>query len=257
MKPAEYRDSSGKTLAEYPHPSVAVDTVALTYDENRGLEVLVVERPEGGWALPGTFLHEAEVLTDAVQRSLQQKAGVYGLEPWQLKVFDALSRDNRGWVLSAAHLCVIPVELLAGRDPDRTRLVPADNPGELIYDHPEMVELALKDLRARYDVQPDPDRLLGITFTLRQLALVHGAVAGKPVTAEELDTFRRYMQQHLEPTDDFGPADGRGRPARRFCRKTDATAGRHTAEVRTADTLPGWRRRRPRNLSDSRRGAGT
>ena len=245
MKKPEYRDSSGRTLAEYDHPNVAVDTVALTYDENCGLQLLVVERPGGGWALPGTFLHRGEVLAEAVQRSLKEKVGVEGLQPWQLKVFDALGRDGRGWVLSVAHCCVIPVDLLANRDTDRTRLVSAEKPGKLAYDHTEMLKLALTDLRARYDAAPDPDHLLGDTFTLRKLALVHGAVAGEPVTREELDTFRRYMEQHLEPTDEHD-SDARGRPARFFRRKADATEGRLTAEVRTAGgTLPGWRRRRP------------
>ncbi len=251
MKKPVYRDSSGKTLAEYDHPSVAVDTVALTYDENRGLQVLVVEGRDGRWALPGTFLHEGEVLAEAVQRSLRGKVGVGGLQPWQLKVFDALDRDDRGWVLSVAHVCVIPVELLANRDAERTRLLPAEEPGELAYDHNEMFELALTDLRARYDVAPDPDRLLEDTFTLRQLALVHGAVAGDPITPEELDTFRRYMQQHLKPTKEYDP-DSRGRPARLFSRKADPAEGRLTAEVRTGSALPGWRQRRPVTFRASR-----
>lgn len=242
VKNPEYRDSNGRTLAEYPHPNVAVDTVALTYDESRGLEVLVVERTGAGRALPGTFLYEGEVLADAVQRALREKAGVKGLNPWQLKVFDARGRDDRGWVLSVAHVCVIPVERLGDRDQDRTRLVPADDPGQLIYDHPQMVDLALKDLRARYDVQPDPDRLLGNTFTLRQLALVHGAVAGEPIPSEELDTFRRYMKGRLDPTD--GTVEGGGRPARLFRRKTEAEGGRLTGELRTEDSTPAWRPRR-------------
>ncbi len=242
MKKHVYRDSSGKTLAEYDHPNVAVDTVALTYDETRGLEVLVVSRPRGRWALPGTFLHDGEVLADAVQRSLREKVGVGGLKPWQLKVFDAPDRDNRGWVLSVAHVCVIPVDELAGRHPDRTQLFPAEDPGELVYDHPKMVELALKDLRARYDIEPDPDRLLGDTFTLRQLALVHGAVAGEPITAKELDTFRRYMQQRLESTNKT--VERGGRPATLFVRKSYPAAGRLTGEVRTSKSAPAWRSRR-------------
>ena len=249
MKTSEYRDSAGKTLAEYPHPNVAVDTIALTYDENRGLEVLVVGGPDD-WALPGTFLHEGEVLADAVQRALQEKAGVHGLKPWQLKVFDALRRDRRGWVLSVAHVCVIPVERLADRDSDRTRLVAADDPGTLIYDHPKMIQLALEELRARFGVEPDPDHLLRETFTLRQLALLHGAVAGEPIAPQELDTFRRYMQGRLDPTGKT--VEGGGRPAELFRRKPGATAGRLTAELRTADPTPSWRRRRSGSSSDRR-----
>jgi hypothetical protein len=53
-----YRDSVGKTLEDYPRPSVAVDTAVLTVDPRSGLGVLLVRR-EGShrrdaWALPGT-----------------------------------------------------------------------------------------------------------------------------------------------------------------------------------------------------------
>ena len=68
---AQYRDSSGRTLADYPRPSVAVDTALLTVVPDTGLSVLLVRRMEGKralWALPGTFLHEGERLTDAVTR---------------------------------------------------------------------------------------------------------------------------------------------------------------------------------------------
>ena len=52
-----FRDGSGRTLADYPRPSVAVDTALLTLDPALGLVVLEVRRPTGrGWALPGTFL---------------------------------------------------------------------------------------------------------------------------------------------------------------------------------------------------------
>jgi hypothetical protein len=142
------------------------------------------------------------------------------------------------------------VERLADRDPDRTRLVPADDPGTIIYDHPKMIQLALEELRARFGVEPDPDHLLRETFTLRQLALLHGAVAGEPIAPQELDTFRRYMQGRLDPTGKT--VEGGGRPAELFRRKPGATAGRLTAELRTADPMPAWRRRRSGSSSDRR-----
>ena len=100
-----FRDSTGRSLADYPRPSVAVDTALLTLDPEQGLVVLQVRRnDEPGWALPGTFLHEGERLADAVKRSLRDKAGVRGLHPRQLHVFDDPNRDDRGWVLSVAHV---------------------------------------------------------------------------------------------------------------------------------------------------------
>src|SRR4051812_47939943 len=106
-----YRDASGKTLTDYPRPSVAVDTAVLTVaPDRRGLHVLLVRRngkDDGSdWALPGTFLHEGETLAEAVLRSLKEKAGLLGRAPQQLHVFDAPDRDPRGWVLSVAHVDV-------------------------------------------------------------------------------------------------------------------------------------------------------
>ena len=59
-----------------------------------------------------------------------------------------------------------------------TRLMPVDAPGRLAYDHDKIIELAVADVRAHYRATPDPDRLLGETFTLRDLRLIHEAVAG-------------------------------------------------------------------------------
>ena len=76
---AAYRDSAGRTLDEYPRPSVAVDTAVLTVRDDE-LHVLLVQPGQAGAEalrrLPGTFLHEGETLADAVLRSLRQKAGV-------------------------------------------------------------------------------------------------------------------------------------------------------------------------------------
>ncbi|OLP01912.1 NUDIX hydrolase [Mycolicibacterium porcinum] len=210
-----HKDASRKSLEDYPRPSVAVDTAVLTVDPGLGLAVLQVRRPLGpDWALPGTFLHKGEVLADAVRRSLADKANVHGLDPRQLRVFDAPDRDNRGWVLSVAHLAVVPPERVATRSTDITRLVSVEDPGELVYDHDEIIKLAVADVRAHYEASPDPDRLLGETFTLRDLRLVHEAVAGRDL---QRDNFRRAMESQLEPTGDF-TAGGRGRPAELFRR---------------------------------------
>lgn len=211
-----YRDTRGKALTDYPRPSVAVDTAVLTLDPDAGLVVLQVRRTGGrGWALPGTFLHPGELLAGAVTRSLEAKANVRGLRPRQLHTFDALDRDERGWVLSVAHVAVVPLEQLATRLPDVTRLAPVDTPGRLAYDHAEVIELAVDDLRFRYQAMPDPDLLLGDEFTLRDLRLIHEAIARYPL---QRDTFRRAMEPQLVATGSV-VAGGRGRPAELFRRR--------------------------------------
>ena len=224
------RDSTGRTLADYPQPSVAVDTAVLTLAPRTNpasgapshqLSVLLVRRPaylDGPqWALPGTFLHQGDRLADAVSRSLTEKAGVTGGHPAQLAVFDDPGRDERGWVLSVAHLAVIPYADLEGAletQPERVRLAAASRPGPLPYDHALIVAAARKELRRRYADRPDPDHLLGPRFTFRELRDIHQAIAGSPM---QKDTFRRAMEPHLQGTGTLSTGTV-GRPSQRFRR---------------------------------------
>jgi 8-oxo-dGTP diphosphatase len=215
-----YRDGAGKTLDDYPRPSVAVDAALLTVVPGEEcLSVLQVQRAEGpdgnppaGWGLPGTFLHQGELLLDAVQRCLREKAGVDGTRPRQLHVFDKPDRDDRGWVLSVAHMDVVRPELLSGRIKEKTRIVPADDLGILPYDHTEIIRQAVQTVRASYQLAPDPERLLAEPFTILQLRLTHEAVVGRPF---QRDTFRRLMEPQLIGTGRT-TAGARGRPAELF-----------------------------------------
>lgn len=222
------RDSAGKTLEDYPRPSVAVDTAVLTVPESGRLSVLLTltndaaasGRVSGNlseWRLPGTFLHPGETLSDAVLRSLREKAGVEGLRPRQLRVFDAPGRDDRGWVLSVAHLDVVA----AGRIHlvERTPIVPVDDLPPLQFDHQEIVEVAVDALRAQYRIVPDPWALLGDEpFTVRDLRLVHEAIAGERFNP---DTFRRTMLPGLKPTGTLRTG-ARGKPAELYQRSSPA-----------------------------------
>lgn len=203
-------------LEDFPRPSVAVDTAVLTVPEGRKprLSVLLVRREgthrHGQWLLPGTFIHAGETLSDAVLRSLRDKAGVQGLRPRQLHVFDDPRRDDRGWVLSVAHVDVVPPERLTTALNAGCMLAPVDDVSGLAFDHDAIVRMATDDSRARYREHPDPDRLLAEPFTLLQLQRVHAAVAGVELVK---DTFRRNMQPHLVETGDL--AEGTvGKPAR-------------------------------------------
>ena len=123
--------------------------------------------------LPGTFLHEREVLDDAVRRSLRDKAGIQGLRPEQLRVFDRLGRDDRGWVLSVAHLDVVPAGRLQGAD---VELRPVAEATGLLFDHDEIVRIATSRVRRRYREHPDPEsrELRGHTGTVLSVAFQPG-----------------------------------------------------------------------------------
>jgi 8-oxo-dGTP diphosphatase len=220
-----HRDASGKALTDYPRPSVAVDTAVLTVGPDRTLEVLLVRRADDRQrALPGTFLHEGETLAGSVLRSLADKAGLRGAAPRQLHVFDALDRDDRGWVLSVAHVVVLPwasVEAVLGERPDDVCVRPVTEATGLPFDHDAIVAMAVDVVRAGYTDRPDPEGLLAEPFTIRQLRHLHEAVGGRRLVP---DSFRRQMLPHL--VDTGRTAEGVvGRPAALYRRSAPP---RHT-----------------------------
>ena len=212
------KNNPGPSLLDHPRPSVAVDTAVLTV-AGGDVCVLLVRREEdhqhGKWALPGTFLREREALADAVLRCLREKAGISGRVPRQLQVFDEPGRDDRGWVLSVAHVDVVPLAALEGAlKSDGVRLASVTREPELIdglpYGHAEIVARAVEWLRAAYAEAPDPGELLTEPFTLRDLRELHETLAG---TTLMRDTFRRFMEPKLTGTGQM--SDGtRGRPSR-------------------------------------------
>ena len=216
-----HRDSSGKTLEDYPRPSVAVDTAVLTVGTERRLGVILVRRHDepDSWALPGTFLHPGERLAEAVLRSLDQKVGLRGTSPRQLHVFDDPKRDDRGWVLSVAHVVVLPwqaVDPVVEARSDDVRVSLVGELPELTFDHEAIVRMAVEEVRARYRRLPDPEGLLDEPFTMRELRHLHASVADVPHL--QPDTFRRQMEPQLFDTGRTREGTV-GRPASLYRRK--------------------------------------
>ena len=202
--------SPGRPLSDYPRPSVAVDTAVFAVKSGE-LCVVLVEGSDGRHRLPGTFLHEGEKLSDAVTRSLREKAGVVGGSPRQLQVFDDPNRDERGWVLSVAHAMALDGELAP-----LGRLVPIDLADSLDFDHALILAVAVERIRAEYATMPDPWGLMPEKFTLRELLVMHRAV--DPSTPQR-DTFRRMMEPLLIETGQFSSGSV-GKPSRYFRKPT-------------------------------------
>lgn len=216
------KDSTSASLLDYPRPSVAADTAVLTVADGTVCVVLVrhaEDHQHRKWALPGTFLRERETLAAAVLRCLREKAGISGRVPRQLQVFDEPGRDDRGWVLSVAHVDVVPLAALEeALKSDGVRLASVTGESELIaglpYGHSDIVAKAVEWLRAAYTEAPDPGELLDEPFTLRDLRELHEVVAGGTLMR---DTFRRFMEPKLAGTGQM--SDGtRGRPSRLWVR---------------------------------------
>jgi 8-oxo-dGTP diphosphatase len=210
LSSVEWTDSPDPALADYPHPSIAVDVALLTVSKDR-LCVLLHEKHGDLWSLPGRFVRIDETLRDAALLALREKVGVTGQEPEQLRVFDALDRDSRGRVMSVAHVDLVPEEQI---ETATGELRPVAELPPLAFDHREIVEKAVERVRAEYRERPDPRGLLSKRFTLLELQRVHEAVLGERL---QKDTFRRRMLPGLQETDTVQRGTV-GKPARLFQR---------------------------------------
>lgn len=102
-------------IARYEQPSVTVDNVIFTVDDN-DLRVLLVKRGGhpflGRWALPGGFMAIDEDTRAAVIREVAEECNVEVGDGTgyfeQLATFSAVNRDPRGRILSVAYMTLLP-----------------------------------------------------------------------------------------------------------------------------------------------------
>ena len=144
--------SPGRDLDDYPRPSVAVDVAAFTYSREMAQLMLLLIDGENGPRLPGAFVREREPLANTVERCMMSKAGMKGARGTLLGIFDEPDRDPRGWVLTAAHLMVVPENEAQRYDRSRATWFPAHNNVELQGDHNTMVRAATEKLRQEYEI---------------------------------------------------------------------------------------------------------
>jgi 8-oxo-dGTP diphosphatase len=227
-------------LDAYPRPSVAVDIVALTVEDD-ALRVALHRRPEapgkGQAALPGGFVHIDESLDQAAARVLAHKAGLAGVFLEQLYTFGDPRRDPRGRVISVAYYALVDCSRFLVRG-ERSMIArvrvpwkgetggPVEALGEdgkplpLPFDHADILGMAVKRLRGKLDYTPVGFQLLPAEFTLRQLQTVHETVRGRALNK---DSFRRRMLTSglLEATGER-EVDAAHRPAElyRFTRRS-------------------------------------
>lgn len=189
----------------YPRPSLAVDLVITSVDAEGRLMLLLVRRDEhpfrGAWSLPGSFVREGESVSAAAARALREKTGLDGVVLEEIRTFSEPDRDPRTWVVSVAHLALVPSDLLErvhprvssgearfwevlpGRDAQsfalRSRVDAASGPIALAFDHDEIVAAGLALLRRRVETSTMAFGLLPKKFTLPEAQKIVEAIVGR------------------------------------------------------------------------------
>jgi ADP-ribose pyrophosphatase YjhB (NUDIX family) len=162
---------------------VAVDAIIFGFNENEHeLKLLLLKRQfppeEGKWSLMGGFVNIDENLDNAAHRIVSQLTGLDNVYMEQLFAFGDVNRDAGGRIISVAYFSLIKIndhdsELVKKHGASWISL--SEIP-ELIFDHPEMINRALRKLRIRARTQPIGFELLPEKFTIPQLQRLYEAI---------------------------------------------------------------------------------
>jgi len=165
---------------------VSIDCVVLGFD-GENYKLLLIQRgfePEKGkWSLMGGFLQPDESLDEAARRILQELTGLKDVYMEQLHAFGSPDRDPAERVIGVTYVALVDIQRYQQQITDlfKPHWFVLDNLPELIFDHPQMIEMALKHLRHKAALQPILFELLPDKFTVPQLQILYEGLYGIPI----------------------------------------------------------------------------
>ncbi len=166
---------------DFPRPAVTVDLVTFRVRDEQ-LQILLIQRPEapfeGGWALPGGFVHEDEALEATARRVLDAKASLHEVHLEQLATFGAPDRDSRDRVISVAYFAILDVDAVY-EGPGRWFAV--DALPATAFDHDDITSTAIERLRGKLGYTDIGFAFMPKEFTLGALQKTWEAVLGAPL----------------------------------------------------------------------------
>ncbi len=207
-----------KYTTPYVPPTLTVDAVIFQLIDNI-LHVCLIKRAnepfKDQWALPGGYSPQGETTMQALERVVENKAGINVLKDLsyveQLYTFDTVARDPRGHAVSVTYMG-------AGRDVVPTSVdgnaafFPVDALPIMAYDHKDIVEYAHRRLIAKLTYTNAVYAFLPRRFSLTELQAAYEAIYGQ---AFDKRNFRKkFLSLGLTEETDEMRRDGAHRPAR-------------------------------------------
>jgi 8-oxo-dGTP diphosphatase len=200
---------------------IAVDAIVFGYTQQQ-LQILLIKQKygmlKGQWALVGGFVQNNEGLTKAIERELQEEAGLKVNYLEQLYSFgDAIDRDPRFRVISVAYFALLNSTerlLEAGSDAQEAHWFAIDDLPDLAFDHAEIIRMALQRLRNKLKYQPVGFDLLPDAFLFSDLENLYCLILNQDIDRRN---FRKKILSLglVEETEDFAPKS-KGRPAKLY-----------------------------------------
>lgn len=130
---------------EYRNPTPTTDVIVHRQNKQGQTEVLLIKRlnPPHGWALPGGFVDEGEMVERAAVREVLEETGLRIDLDHLLYVYSNPKRDTRQHNLSIVYTAEISWEdsLVAqgGDDADEAQFFALDALPTLVFDHAEII----------------------------------------------------------------------------------------------------------------------
>jgi len=140
---------------------------------------------KGFWALLGGFVHPTESVDDAARNTVERLTGLENVYMEQVYTFGNVLRVPTERVITTCYYALIEVEpTLAQLSPEfgatwwPISKVPDFN---LVYDHPQMFDKSLEQLRRKVRYQPVGFELLPPKFTMLELRHLYESILGRPL----------------------------------------------------------------------------
>lgn len=198
---------SGKVVEGTVMNAITIDCVIFGFDQG-SLEVLLVQHGEGirkgEWGLPGGWIKEKESIDNAAHRLLGELTGLDDIYLEQLKAFGDPDRFPLGRVITIGYYALVKREdynIKAGSTAADAKWYKIKDIPKLIYDHSEILEYSITNLRTRIKQTPVGFNLLPEKFTLFELMKLYEEILGIEM---DKSNFRRKIlhMKLLQPLDE-------------------------------------------------------
>lgn len=174
---------------------VAVDCIIFGFD-GASLKLLLFKRKReplsGSWSLIGDFVTDNLTASETANKVLFEATGVKDVYLEQLRSYSEIDRDPGQRVISIAHYSLTRInelvaEVVSQHDAEWFDI---NELPELILDHSQMVDDAIKALKERVRYQPIGYDLLPKLFTIPHLQVLYESIYGIPLDSRN---FRKKM----------------------------------------------------------------
>ncbi|MFW6222921.1 MAG: NUDIX hydrolase [Bacteroidota bacterium] len=165
---------------------VAVDDIIFGFDDGE-LCVLLVKRnfePEvGKWSLIGGFVRVNESLDAAADRVLRSLTGLTDIQTKQIYAFGDVYRDTADRTISVVYYSLVKLKEIdkIHIEENAASWHSITSLPELIFDHQQMINMALRDLQVQCRMSPVGIDLLPDRFTLPELQKLYEAIYQKNI----------------------------------------------------------------------------